>query len=83
MDIKNTLRKNSQNWRLLEALLRGPVFTQSRYRDHGLMFGYLSARIRDINERCLNPQGYEIVKEAAGVNNWKYDIAKMVERKAA
>ena len=82
MEIKNTLRKNSQNWRLLEALFLGPVYTQSRYSDSKLMFGYLSARIRDINERCLNPQGYEIVKEAAGVNNWKYEIAKM-ERKAA
>jgi hypothetical protein len=75
MNIVNTFRPNSQNDRYLRALLQGPVFTQSRYRDHGLMFGYLASRTRDLNERCLNNQGYEVVKESVGTNNWKYSIA--------
>jgi len=82
-NIQNTFKPGSQNYRLLEALLKGPVYTQSRYREHGLMFGYLASRKRDLNERCLNDQGYEVVKEAVGTNNWKYSIAPIEGRKVA
>jgi len=73
-----SLKEGSQNYRLLEALKRGPVYTQSRYSDPGLRFGYLSRRIKDL--KChLEPQGLTIQKTKISAKDYEYKIIPFEE----
>jgi len=76
--IRNPFVPGSQNFRLLEALKHGPIYTQSRYDNPGLRFGYLSARIRDVNEHILS-QGFSILKTVISTNNNEYRLVKTSE----
>lgn len=70
-----SIKEGSQNYRLLEALKRGPVYTQQRYQDPGLRFGYLSRRIKDL--KChLEPQGLTIQKTKISAKDYEYCIVE-------
>ncbi len=79
--MKNRLyfKPGSQNHRLLEALKQGSVYTQSRYGDPSLRFGYLSRRIKDVKE-YLEPRGLTIIKTKLTPDNNKYHIAPLPEK---
>ena len=72
-------KEGSQNFRLLEALKQGPVYTQQRYSDPGLRFGYLSRRIKDIKEH-LKPKGLTVIKTKVTPNSFQYHIAPLPEK---
>jgi len=73
------LKPGSQNSRLLTALQLGSVFTQERYSNPDLRFGYLSRRIKDIKE-YLEPKGLTVKIKRIAPRNFAYWIEKLEKK---